>query len=313
MRVNEEEIVISTITASEEEPSDPSPADGWFDPSAGVLWVFGEVDGVLDWQPIPPIAVTDEAASFDETDISVSGTYTVIENGGVQLGEKVELGPSGSSGGGSSCTENDWYGLRFTANKTFTSPYVNIYNLHPWDGIRLLDGGGGVVVEETNIESAGSYIFEDVTLQSGEEYIIELRADYGYLGETAFSDTTGEYAEILSSTANGSNTSEFGDYPYITGLGTLLPALSDAATISFEQPSDVESWELVSFQASSNGGSVTVNVLDGDGNVLFANIDRNTNVSTVSPETNLQLQAELERSDGSANPRLEYASRRYTR
>jgi hypothetical protein len=78
-------------------------------------------------------------------------------------------------------------------------------------------------------------------------------------------------------------------------------------------PADIDSWDLATYQATEGGETVTVDVEDGAGNVLFSDIGPNFDISTIDTSKNVKLRATLERNDTSNNPTLDYAARRFTR
>jgi len=95
----------------------------------------------------------------------------------------------------------------------------------------------------------------------------------------------------------------------------LGPASSGNALIGWESgsPADINSWDLSTFQRTPDGETVTVDVLDDNGNVLFSDIDPNADISTVDTSRNVKLRANFSRNDTSNNPTLDYAARRFTR
>lgn len=90
---------------------------------------------------------------------------------------------------------------------------------------------------------------------------------------------------------------------------------SGEATISFDSgsPTNIDSWDLATFQRTLDGETVTVDVVDSNGTVLKSDISKDTDISDIATSTDVQLRANLSRSDTSNNPTLDYSARRFTR
>jgi hypothetical protein len=90
---------------------------------------------------------------------------------------------------------------------------------------------------------------------------------------------------------------------------------SGNALIEFDSgtPNDIRSYDLATFQATPNGETVTVDVEDGSGNVLFSDINQNFDISTVDTSKNVTLRANISRANTSNNPTIDYLARRFTR
>lgn len=88
---------------------------------------------------------------------------------------------------------------------------------------------------------------------------------------------------------------------------------SGDALIEWPTESDIESWDLATFQRTLDTETVTVDVEDSAGNVLFSDISQNFDISTVDTTKNVALRANLSRADTANNPTLDYAARRYVR
>jgi len=89
---------------------------------------------------------------------------------------------------------------------------------------------------------------------------------------------------------------------------------SGEAVVSWNDlPSDIKSWDLVTFQVTPDGETATVDVEDATGQVLFSDIDPNFDISTVDPTTDVHLRGNLSREDASNDPRIDYVARRCLR
>jgi hypothetical protein len=74
-------------------------------------------------------------------------------------------------------------------------------------------------------------------------------------------------------------------------------------------PTDIFAWDVATFTRTLDGETVTVDVEDGQGNVLLSDIDRNTDISSVAANTNVKLRVNLSRNDTANNPTLDSAYR----
>jgi len=86
---------------------------------------------------------------------------------------------------------------------------------------------------------------------------------------------------------------------------------SGESVVSFTDTYDVFSWELASTQRFDGGETATIDIEDTDGNVLFSDIGRNVNISSVSSDTNIQFRISLSRSSNLNNPRVSFVGLKY--
>jgi len=78
-------------------------------------------------------------------------------------------------------------------------------------------------------------------------------------------------------------------------------------------PADIKAYDLATFQRTLDGETVTIDVEDGNGNILFSDIGQNFDISTVDTAKEVKLRANLSRSDTANNPTVDYLARRFTR
>jgi len=95
----------------------------------------------------------------------------------------------------------------------------------------------------------------------------------------------------------------------------ILNKTSGDALVSFDSgaPADIDSYDLATFQRTLDGEAVTVDIEDGNGNVLFSDISPDFDISTIDTSKNVKLRANLSRADTANNPTLDFAARRFTR
>jgi hypothetical protein len=78
-------------------------------------------------------------------------------------------------------------------------------------------------------------------------------------------------------------------------------------------PADIDSYDLATFQRTLDNETVTIDIEDGNGNVLFSDISQDFDISSVNPSKNVKLRAVLSRVNTSNNPTVDYLARRFTR
>jgi hypothetical protein len=78
-------------------------------------------------------------------------------------------------------------------------------------------------------------------------------------------------------------------------------------------PSDIDSWDLATFQRTLSSETVTVDVEDSNGTVLKSDISKDTDISDIATSTDVRLRANLSRTDTANNPAVDYLARRFTR
>ncbi len=286
----------------------------WLDPSTGIYYAAYDAGGGGDWHPIPPVQETEEASTFNESDVTVSKADVVVQNDSISLVDNETVSRPADD---TSATLNNKYGVRINPNTKLESADITatISSLTSGLGhVYLYDVSDGTLVDDvTGSFSGGDTVTLSGTLQEGQAYNLVADndgADYttGYISESA--SVSGVAVDITGG-ASGS-TSTFSDTNNIVDVA--VPSVSSGeATVSWLAPSDIKSWDLATFQRTLNNESVTIDVLDGSGSVLFSDISQNFDISTVDTAKNVQIRASLSRSDTANNPTFDYAARRFVR
>jgi hypothetical protein len=101
-------------------PSSASEGETWYDTSNGRLLIYADLGNGLEWHSVPPITVTEEAATFTESNVTVTHNNTEVSAGDIRLEEG-----------------NEWDYGSYTQ---IDSVSVN-YNSVPDNGGRLADNG----------------------------------------------------------------------------------------------------------------------------------------------------------------------------
>jgi hypothetical protein len=141
-------------------------------------------------------------------------------------------------------------------------------------------------------------------------------------------DFTSEQTEIyingsLKATVDFQNSASSWDYinvfNYTASSGgsvtayvdNTFPKTSGDVLIEWDKgvPTDIFAWDVATFTRTLDGETVTVDVEDGNGNVLLSDISRNTDISSIATTENVTLRVNLSRNDMNNNPTLDSAYR----
>lgn len=273
--------------------------DAWLNPDTGIYYIAYNDD----WHPVPPISETDEAATFTESGVTVSNSGTSVKNDSVALEDEEQFGHANFNTGSTisydiSCkTSNGWVGdiaffCRDAATYTLTY-YVN--------GSSAYSESFSADSEIVRIQT--THTDWSTLAQNGDTITVEITG--GNVNESTSVSHTGELFDLSSQTINNQENGNFSFH------FNSLPS-DGSSTVSWGSPGDIHSWELVTYQETEDGGTVTFDVLDGSGNVLFEDVSKNFDISTVSNSTEVQIRANLSRTDVSQYPTADYVARRYT-
>jgi len=305
--------------ATYNQTSEPTGNSGesWFNPDNGVYYVH---DG-SGWKSIPPAQVLDEATAFDGSDgESIAHNGTTVSGGSIELlnnarGDTIS-GPSLSGWGTES--GNPEAGLIINPNVSIAGLEFDIEPQNLDSGtLRLRRHSDGTVLDSKNINpsngddtnitvnasmSAGTAY--RLTFEDGDKYH-EAHDGHNFPNTSGDFDVTDGYEEGM-----GRNSNRWYDFYNITSIKSPT---SGNALIYWGNPEDVGSWDLATFSQTLDGETVTIDVEDGSGNVLYSDIGQNFDISTVGSSKTVRIRARLSRSTTSNHPRLDYAARRYVR
>ncbi len=295
----------------------PSVSNGgtWVDPSSGVF--YSGYDN--EWHPIPPMAVIEEASTFGESDVSLNLSKTEVSGSKVQLksNARTETISTPSDNGSNGWSAGDGVGLLVNPNTSMSGLAAKISsNSSGYSVARLKRHSDNTVLDSVDISgySTGDWVNFNASLSSGTTYQVIMdndSANYtaGTYGSPSFPysgtdfDITNGYEEYGSNTVSER-------YAWVEVART--EARTDGSvTVSWPSPSDISAWDLATFQHTLDGESITIDVLDGSGSVLFSDIGQNFDISTVATSTDVQMRANLSRADTANNPTLDYAARRF--
>lgn len=292
----------------------------WLDTDTGVL----HVPDSGDWRPVPPAQVLDEAVAFDGSDgESVTNNKTTVSAGSIALKSQSQDTASRPDDDGSG-SYNEARGIQINPNVTINEIEVTFSsNLSGAGRVFVSDMNGNVIVEKTGgpYSGGGTETFAGLSLSSGTDYMIGLYddgSDYTWGSYTSPSfPYTSSTVDITSGASGGygSSVSAGGGSPYniLSVKGTRTAKTSGDALISWPYPDDPQAWDLASFQRTLDSETVTIDVEDGAGNVLFSDIGRNFDLSTIDSAKNVQFRVHLSRADTANNPTVDYLARRFVR
>ncbi len=288
----------------------------WVDPGTGIYYAGYDDGSGGDWHPIPPVTITEEAATFAEGDVSVSYNSTEVSNESVVL---VNTSPTSRSTDNTSGSTSDKHGLEINPNEDMAQVAADISSNTSGHTTAYVTDTGGSVLASTDISgvgSGGSFSINQ-SLSSGTSYylVVDAGGSSYTLGQNDSDShpTTGDKIDIEAGVYNGTGTSTSDSYTVNNVREYESDQTSGDAVVSWSSPSDIESWDLATWQRTLNNETVTIDVLDGSGNVLHSDIPQNFDISTVSNSTNIQLRVNLSRSSTSNNPSCDYLARRFVR
>jgi hypothetical protein len=276
-----------------------------------------------------PVRVTEEASTFTESDITLSNTNTVVSNGSVVFGQQNTV----------NAEINDFFGASSNGFGIQINPNTNISGFEIEVGAKtsgasiafLVDTSLGpetIIEQTTGSFSTGDVIAFSSTLDSGTNYNIGLYNDgddwdVGVNNDSDATPVSGTDIDITNGVkaahpddgfSVSTTTDAFAIESVITTT-TTTSATSGDALVSFDSgvPSDIISYDLATFQRTLNNGSITIDVEDSNGNVLFSDISQNFDISGVNSSKDVQLRANLSRSSTADNPTVDFLARRFTR
>jgi len=184
--------------------------------------------------------------------------------------------------------------------------------------VRIVFNDSGPIINEgdsTNIRSSWSvgktYTFEVNFDFANDQFELILNgANEGTFDFVNSASDWGQHVINNTTTLTGSSRSVF-----IDDVSEGTATTSGDALVKFDSgvPADIDSYDLATFQRTTDGETVSIDIEDSNGNVLKSDIAKDTDISSIATTTDVQLRANLSRNDTSNNPTLDYAARRFTR
>jgi len=306
------------------ESSSPSEGETWLDTDNGIYRAYADLGSGLAWQPIPSIQVLEEVSTFTESNINLTTNNTIVNNGSLELGQNVTT-ESVPGDNGEYTTVTDGRGFQINPNYDFTSIEFTLSSYtEKADHGFVVDSNENILAESTAEKVGGETYSLTLDMTAGTNYYVgiwEQDTDIaiGYNPFTSF-PTSKTAFDIQSGFTGGhpndgqslADDSDGWALSSITGTG---PVFSGDAVVNFTNgvPDPIESWDLATFRRTFDGETVTIDIEDGSGNVLFSDIDQNFDISTVDTSKEVRFRANLSRNDSTNNPTTDYLARRFTR
>lgn len=298
-------------------PPNTGPGETWVNPDTGVFSV--SYDG--EWHPIPPVTQLDEAVTFAESDVTVSHTNTTVTNNSIALQEKSDTQPHGSDTSDTFVRDLET-GIEFVPNETIAEIEATLLSYcRGYSRFRVIRASDGTVVaENTNVGPSDRDTSETISVTgeftAGTNYYLVIDNDGSqYFVESADSSPNFPYESDLFDVVAGRDPEFSSNYYWNFKSITAFTVRETAGEAIVEWPpaSDIMAWDIATFQKSLDGETATVDVLDGSNSVLFSDIGRNFDISTLPTSTNVKLRVALSRNNVENNPTLDYAARRFVR
>ncbi len=316
------------------EPPDKTQGRTWFNPDTGIMYV---ADG-SKYQPIPPVQVLQEVIDFSESEITITHNNTTvsISNGSILLAGPFDIIPA-TYEKSFDVSAQDTVLRGMTFNNDGTKMYIigdANDDVHQYSLSTPFDVGTAVYEKSFYVSAqTGSPCGITFNNDGTSMYITGGGKVYQYSLSTPFDVGTSAYEKSIDVSAQdtyltGVAFNNDGSKMYILGTNnrsvyqySLLssPALSGTAIIEWNShPADIKAWDLVTYQITPDGETVTVDIQESaDGGSTwvdaFTNIDQNFDISTIDPTHLVRFKVNLSRVDTANNPTVDYLARRFVR
>ncbi|WP_436924952.1 hypothetical protein [Halosimplex amylolyticum] len=297
------------VTYSQSTEPAGSEGETWLHTDGGTYHVH---DG-NGWQPIPPVTALEEVEYFDDrSSATVTGSNIISTGSSVNLQEQsLATRPSDDS----TFNRGEFNGVEYNPNGTLggVDMQISANTAVPGDVALRDSNGNDIIRKDASSKGGGDWVHFDHTLQEGTTYQLGVYAESSSVGlhdggvSYPYSDTYGDITGTVSGASSGDRVFA------ISQVGSSGAKTSGEVTISLGHPGAIEAWDLVTYEYSADGETVTIDVEDGNGTVLYSDVPKNFDISTVSTSSDVQIQANMSRSNTSNTPQLFYAARRYVK
>lgn len=294
-------------------PGDTETGARWYDLDDGI---FSLADGSR-YSPVTPAYATDEAETFAESGVTLTTTKTLVANGSVELDDynPTTTASLGSLGSTSSLTGGETAGIEINPNTDLTGVKFRVSSTNSGvDKAQLLDSTQTVIAEKTGVMAGDWVTFKNALTAATTYYVAVYSADGwnpAYQGSSTYPYASTDIDATAGLKWDGTTSTSF---RYCVDRVTALDyATSGSVTVDWAGPTDIASWDLATFQRTLAGETVTIDVEDSAGTVLFSDIPQNFDISTVATSTDVRLVANLSRANTANNPTFDYAARRWMR
>jgi hypothetical protein len=271
-----------------------------------------------------PIRETEEAVTFTENNITLARTDTVINSGSVELinSASSNLGPD-TDRAETNVTESS--GVVINPNVPITEIDVTVSSgCGLVEEVFVSDTNRNILAENNAGIVGGGKVTLSASLSRNTDFFVGVRSNgtiytRGENSTPSFPFTNVAFdvpSSAKSIHPNDSNSISRGITSTRFGIGRIKAqsgVTSGDVVVNFGTPTDINAYDLATFQRSFDDETVTVDIIDGSSNLLFSDIGRSFDISGIDPSKNVKLQANLSRSSLSNNPTVDYLARRFTR
>jgi len=178
------------------------------------------------------------------------------------------------------------------------------------------DSDGTVItsIDATGLGPGDTVQFDGVTLNSGTTYRIEITPDssqtprFSYVGDSDW-NTSWPVGPSQFDIDGPSNNPVGYDTPCVWDDLSTIPATSGTSYVRWDAPEAISEWDVATFEAHEDGGSIDVYVEhdDGTGWTSIGPISPNYDMSEIAASDDVRLRAELSRPSLSENPTVNAA------
>lgn len=306
------------VYAQDTEPPDERNGNIWVNTSTDNNQVLVYSTNTGNWEPVSegtPIFVTQEALTFQETDLDLSNTKTGVDNGSVTLvKESPTTRPSDNNS--TEGTDDDdgivinpnreLYGITGELTPGTTEVVVELRNTSNNSVIASSNGNRNFSIEPPN------------PLQPDTEYT--LAALIGGTDSLGEKDTnvsypyTGGALDIVAGWDGFVDDKSSSTISAINNVGPIYPPDNGSATIGFSPiPKDLVVWDRFSWQYDEKEGSLSVDIETNDGtgwNTYSTNVIPPVSISEVPTNNNVRIVVTYNKTKDENPPVISYAVRR---
>lgn len=313
------------VYAQETAPTDTRDGILWIDTSdpRRPTYVYSGDSG--NWEavaPPTPIASTQEAAFGSDL---TAANNVEARNGGVRLQDAATVQSSQSfTASGAYTNSGDWYGVVISPKLGIKEATVTWSSPNPDASTLVLEGPNGRIAE-TSVSSTSdgstTSLSWSTPLSPGENYAIAAQANNGsqqfdYDDAISFPTDAGDVFTVEDGVYNGSDPldSSWGRVGAFSSIQLDAMPNNGTGRVEIGADSPMTAWDTAAVRAALENESVTVDIQDGNGNVVLSDVEgNNIDISVLDPSDDVVFAVDISRTDPLNDPGLVYAARRFHR
>lgn len=315
--MNSRPVTEQVVYAQDSKPVDERDGVLWVDTSTETRQLSVYSEQTAQWEPVktdPPVFVTEEAVSFQESGVSVGGLCEIdTHNGTIRL-PLASTGPitSRNADNDSFSSSNDT-GVRIKTNRALDGVYgsqsantTGLTRAYLW---RIEDDGSRTRIANTPVNS-GSFRF-DVPLEAGRKYDITADAEGASFTKGRISGHSAPHAGDALDIVAGSG-GDGASIWCVNDIGSRQGNGPETAKIHFQGPEeDLATYDIESWQSDPVDGTLSFDIDVFDGNTwstYASNVTSPYDISGIDPSHYVRLKAKMDTTGRS--PRLSYVAKR---